>query len=242
MNTTWGSFFGPVNSHPLRTFHRTGSLLYHLFLAAESAVATAAGEVASQADSWFATDGWFDWFVPTGTALIAVLLVVVCVVAWASNLIGVPGNWISVAVLAIYAWMVPQESRAAIGYGAVVVAFAAALVGELIEFSASALGAQRAGASRRSTLYAVAGSMVGAILGAVVGIPVPVIGSILAAILFGGIGAAAGAFYGEWTDGRAWRESWTIGHAAFWGRTFGVFGKIAAGTIIVAIALFGVLL
>ena len=78
--------------------------------------------------------------------------------------------------------------------------------------------------------------------GAVVGIPVPVIGSILAAILFGGIGAAAGAFYGEWTDGRAWRESWTIGHAAFWGRTFGVFGKIAAGMIIVAIALFGVLL
>ena len=216
--------------------------LNHLILAAESAVAETVGEAAPTADSWFATDGWFDWFAPTGTALVALLLVVFCLIAWASNLIGLPGNWFSVAILAVYALIGPQESRAAIGYGAVAGAFIAALVGELVEFAASAFGAQRAGASRRSTIYAVAGSMIGAIFGAVVGVPVPVIGSILAAILFGGIGAAAGAFYGEWTDGRAWRESWTIGHAAFWGRTFGVFGKIAAGIVIVVIALLGVLL
>jgi uncharacterized protein YqgC (DUF456 family) len=216
--------------------------LNHFILAAESAVAGAMGEVGSNADSWFVTDGWFDWFAPTGTAFVALLLVVLCLVAWATNLIGLPGNWFSVAILAFYAWMGPQESRAAIGYTAVAVAFIAALIGELVEFAASAFGAKRAGASRRSTMYAVAGSMIGAISGALIGVPVPVIGSILAAILFGGIGAAAGAIYGEWSDGRAWQESWTIGHAAFWGRTFGVFGKIGTGIIILAIALFGVLL
>ncbi len=82
--------------------------------------------------------------------------------------------------------------------------------------------------------------MVGAILGALIGVPVPVIGSVLAAILFGGIGATAGAMYGEWTDGRSWRESWAIGHAAFWGRTFGTLGKITAGLVIVIIAITGV--
>jgi len=68
-----------------------------------------------------------------------------------------------------------------------------------------------------------------------------VIGSVLAAILFGGVGATLGAMYGEWTDGRPWRENWSIGHAAFWGRTFGTLGKVTAGLVIVIIAIVGIL-
>jgi hypothetical protein len=83
--------------------------------------------------------------------------------------------------------------------------------------------------------------MVGAIAGAFVGIPVPVVGPVIAAILFGGLGATGGAIYGEWSDGRNWRESWSIGHAAFWGRTFGTLGKVSAGMAIVVIALIAVL-
>ncbi len=86
------------------------------------------------------------------------------------------------------------------------------------------------------------GSMIGAIAGALIGVPVPVIGSVLAAILFGGLGATAGAMYGEWTDGKSWRESWPIGHAAFWGRTLGTLGKMSVGFAIVMIALVGVLI
>lgn len=185
---------------------------------------------------------WAIWLEPTGTVILAILLVVLCIVAWATNLIALPGNWFSVALLAIYAWLGPQESRASIGYVAVVIAFLCALLGEGIEFIAGAMGAQRAGASRKSTFYAVIGSMVGAIAGAVIGVPVPVIGSVLAAILFGGVGAAAGAMYGEWTDGRSWKENWSIGHAAFWGRTLGVVGKVSVGLVIVVIAIVGVLL
>lgn len=190
----------------------------------------------------FLTDSWTSWFAPTGAVVLAIAVVLLCLIAWGVNLFGLPGNWISVAILALYAWLGPQEGRTAIGYYAVCGAFVAALIGELIEFAAGAFGAKRAGASRRSTMYAVAGSMIGAISGALIGIPVPLIGSILAAILFGGVGAAAGAMYGEWSDGRPWRESWTIGNAAFWGRTLGVFGKISFGLVIVVIVLAAVLI
>lgn len=192
------------------------------------------------------TSWWSDWFEPwlepTSSVMVAVVLVLLCVVAWAANLIALPGNWISVAMLALYAWLGPDEGRLAIGGVAVGTALVLALAGELIEFAAAAFGAKRAGASRRATLYAVIGSMCGAILGAIVGVPVPVIGSVLAAILFAGVGATAGAMYGEWTDGRSWRESWPIGHAAFWGRTFGTLGKVIAGLGIVVIAAVGVLI
>ena len=115
------------------------------------------------------TGRWTFWMEPTGIVLAAIALVLLCVVAWGSNLIALPGNWFSVALLAIYAWLGPQESRASIGYVAVIAAFVVALLGELVEFIAAACGAQRAGASRKSTLYAVLGSIAGAIGGALVG-------------------------------------------------------------------------
>jgi len=120
--------------------------------------------------SWLQWSTWMQWLGPTSTVLLAVLLVLLCVIAWGTNLIALPGNWFSVGLLAVYAWLGPQESRAAIGVVPVLAAFACALLGEVIEFIAGALGAQRAGASRKSTLLAVVGSMVGAIFGAVIGI------------------------------------------------------------------------
>ncbi len=182
-----------------------------------------------------------DWLGPTGTVVMAIVLVTLCIVAWGLNLISLPGNWLAVAFLALFAWLGPESGRAAIGFLAVGSAFVFALMGEVIEFAAGAMEAQKAGASRRSTVLAMVGSMIGAIGGEFIGIPVPVIGPVLAAILFGGLGAMGGAMYGEWTDGRAWRESWTIGHAAFWGRTFGTLGKFAAGLAIVLVAIGGVL-
>ena len=212
----------------------TGSILTLKVLLVDSG----SGNVGTDGAGW---STWFEWVEPTSVIVAAMTLVLLCVIAWGSNLIALPGNWFAVLLLAIYAWAGPQEGRAAIGYVAVISAFGCALVGEIIEFIAGALGAQRAGASKKSTLFAVIGSMVGAIFGALVGVPVPVIGSVLAAILFGGVGATLGAMYGEWTDGRSWRESWSIGHAAFWGRTFGTLGKVTAGLVIIVIASVGVL-
>lgn len=203
---------------------------------------TLLAQAAAESEGGFSVGDWTAWLEPTGTVMIAVALVLLCIIAWATNLIALPGNWLAVALLAAYAWLGPQEGRIAIGYIPVVVAFVFALVGEGLEFIAAAMGAQRAGASRKSTFYAVLGSMIGAIVGAIIGVPVPVIGSVLAAILFGGFGAAAGAMYGEWTDGRDWKENWTIGHAAFWGRTIGILSKVSVGLVIVMIALGAVIL
>ena len=163
----------------------------------------------------------------------AALLAITCLAAWGLNLIALPGNWISIGALSLYVWLGPETGRAAIGIYVLVAALLLAVLGELLEFAAAAVGAKRAGASRRSTLYALIGSVAGAILGAVIGIPIPAVGSILAAILFGGVGATLGAMYGEWSQGRPWRESWAIGHAAFWGRTMGMLGKLLAGMAIV---------
>jgi hypothetical protein len=182
-------------------------------------------------------ESWWTRLEPAGAVAMATLLVALVVVAWATNLFALPGNWIAVALLALYVWFGPGDGRAAIGVTVLVIAFVLALIGELVEFMASAVGAQRAGASRRSTIFAVLGSMLGAIAGAAIGLPIPVIGSVLAAILFGGLGATAGAIYGEATDGRPWRESMSIGHAAFWGRTFGTLGKVTVGLAIVVLTL-----
>jgi len=186
-----------------------------------------------------ATTGWQgpDWLGPAGNWLTALALVFLCAVAWLTNLFMIPGNWIAVALLALYAWLGPDEGRLDAGWVGVTVAFALALLGELVEFVAGAAGATRAGASRRATLYAVVGSIAGACLGAVVGTPVPIIGSLLAAVLFGGLGATAGAMYGEWAGGRELQHSWRIGRAAFIGRTLGTLGKSTIGIGIVIVAL-----
>jgi uncharacterized protein YqgC (DUF456 family) len=226
----------------LRAFFTGSSSMKIISSFANSYQSNPLARILADSDPNAAPGGWTIWLEPTGTVMLAILLVLLCVIAWGTNLIALPGNWFAVALLAVYAWLGPQESRATIGYVAVVIAFLCALLGEVIEFIAAAMGAQRAGASRKSTIYAVVGSVIGAIFGAVIGVPVPVIGSVLAAILFGGCGAAAGAMYGEWTDGRSWKENWSIGHAAFWGRTLGIFGKVSVGLVIVVIAIVCVIL
>jgi uncharacterized protein len=175
------------------------------------------------------------WAIAIGPVLMGLLLMAACLVAWASNLVTLPGNWFMAILVAIYACLgVDPSSRPAIGLGSVVLVFALAFVGEVVEFVAGAAGAKKAGASRKSTILAIIGSMIGALVGAFVGVPIPIVGSIIAAILFAGLGATAGAMFGEWTDGRAWRDSWSIGHAAFWGRTFGTLGKVSVGVAILA--------
>lgn len=177
-----------------------------------------------------------------GTFLIASLLVLTCVAAWLLNLIALPGNWLAVLAMGMYAWLGPESGRAEIGLVPLALAFLAAVAGEIVEFAAGAVGASRAGASRRGTIMAIAGSMVGAIAGGIIGLPIPILGPVLAALLFGGLGATAGAMLAEWSDGKPWRENWRIGHAAFWGRTTGTFGKMLVGLLIVLTSLVAVLI
>lgn len=182
-----------------------------------------------------------DVMMPVGVVALGVALIVACTLAWLLNLFALPGNWLAIALMALYAWLGPETGRWQLGLVTLAIAFVLGLVGELIEFLAGALGASRAGASRRATWMAIVGSIIGAVVGGVVGLPIPVVGPVLAAILFGGLGATVGAMLAEWNDGTSWRDSWRIGQAAFWGRTTGTVGKMVAGLLVLVVCVFGVL-
>ena len=165
----------------------------------------------------------------------AVLLVVLCLGAWLTTLFTVPGNWIVVALAAGFAWLFPVAAGRGITWTTVFVLIGIAIVGEIIEFAASAAGAAKQGASRRSVALSIVGAAVGSIVGLAVGTPVPVVGSFVMALLGGAAGAFAGAYLGETWKGRGDEERVAAGKGAFVGRLWGTVGKLAAGAIMLAI-------
>lgn len=163
----------------------------------------------------------------------AALLALLAIVAWLSNLLSVPGNWILVGAAALYALLIEPSSPVAIGWWTVLSLAILALVGELVEFFAGAVGAARVGGSRRAAILALAGSLVGGFAGLWIGLPIPVVGPVLGALLLAGVGAFAGALLGERWLGRDLESSWRVGQAAFWGRLAGSLGKLLVGAAMV---------
>ena len=164
-----------------------------------------------------------------------VLLVVILIVGWLMTWMGLPGNWLIVLAAAIYMLLVPQDLRIALGWIPLAAIILLAILGEIFELIAGALGVAKAGGSRRSSILALIGSMLGAMLGLVIGVPIPLIGSLVAAVIFGGLGALVGAALGEGWKGRTFDESLQVGQAAFVGRVLGTGAKIICGTLIVAV-------
>jgi len=171
-----------------------------------------------------------------------VLLSLTAIVAWAMNVLGMPGNWLVVALGVATYFLSSSEKSIHVGLVALGIMVAAALIGEALEFVAGALGASRLGASKRSSALAIVGAMTGALVGLFAGsiIPIPIVGQVLGSLLFGSVGAATGAIGGERWAGKNWDESLQVGHAAFWGRLFGTVGKVVCGTLACAIFLFSI--
>ncbi|MDZ7618622.1 MAG: DUF456 domain-containing protein [Patescibacteria group bacterium] len=175
------------------------------------------------------------------TIVYAVLFVLFLTVCWLLNLFGLPGNWLVLAAVVVYVWLVPADSAIAIGWKTVIALLVLAILGEIIEFLAGAAGVSKAGGSRRGAVLAILGSIVGGLVGAVVGVPIPLVGSIIAAVLFAAIGAMAGAAVGELWVGRDAQATWHIARLAFWGRLAGTVGKVIIGAAMIAVAIGGVL-
>ena len=167
--------------------------------------------------------------------LAAILLVIVAVACWGLNVIGVPGNWLIVALVATYSYFMPDERRLDIDGLTVLGLLALAALGEGLELLAAALGASKAGASKRGTALALVGSLLGGMAG--IFVPIPVIGPIVGPIVCAGLGALTGAVIGEQWKGRDLDESLNIGHAAFWGRLIGTLGKILVGCVMLVLIL-----
>jgi uncharacterized protein YqgC (DUF456 family) len=160
-------------------------------------------------------------------ALLLILLLFAC---WFLTLLSMPGNWLMVAVTAVYAYLIP----ATLGWKTVVVLLILAALGEVVELLLGTVGTGRAGGSRRGAIMALVGSVLGGILGIFFGLPIPLVGSVLAAVLFAALGAMVGAVLGETWSGRSLGTSWRIAKAAFWGRLTGTLGKMLIGAAMIA--------
>lgn len=163
------------------------------------------------------------------------LLCVLLVVA------GLPGTWILIggAVLVDcldWLWL-PEGAPLTFHPLTLVAAVLVGLVGEALEFSLSAAGAARFGASRRGMVGSVIGGVVGAIFGTIF-IWIPIIGTIIGAL----VGTAAGAVVGEVSDGRkTLRDAAQPALGAVIGRILGTLAKLPIAIvvfIVLAVAVF----
>ena len=165
------------------------------------------------------------------------LFIVAVILFWALNLLGLPGNWLIVAIAVL--WMLVGPVGYQFHWAIPAVLTILAVIGELIEFLASVLGTKKLGGSTRGATLSVVGSITGGIVGAFFGIPfpVPLVGMVIGSVLFAAIGAWVGASLGEKWMGKTVEESLKIGGAAFVGRLLGTAGKLLVGSTMVVLTI-----
>jgi uncharacterized protein YqgC (DUF456 family) len=170
-------------------------------------------------------------------ALSFLLVVFIC---WAVNIAGLPGNWMVAGLAALYSYLVPDDFRSDVSWTAVIALLVLAVLGEVVEFAAGAVGTTSAGGSKRGAALSLLGSLIGGFVGIFVGgivIPIPLVGSVIGVLFFASLGAMAGAVLGEQWKGRDMEESLKVGQAAFWSRLAGTLGKIGIGAVMVAVVI-----
>lgn len=165
----------------------------------------------------------------------ASLLLIVNMVAWASTLITLPGNWILLALTILYAFFLPADYYPRISWTVVIVVAVIALLGELIEFLAGAAGAAKQGGSKLGIFLSIVGAFLGSIVGAISFSFIPVLGTMIGAVLGGALGAFGGAWLGEYNSQKTHEERFEIGKGAFIGRILGTVGKLAMGVIMLVV-------
>ncbi len=144
-----------------------------------------------------------------------------------------PGIWIMILVAAgCQAWLMLREPPAQMfDWWTLGACLILALLAELVEIFASAVGTKKAGGTRRGAIGSVIGALAGALLGTVL-IPIPILGTILGAAL----GAGGGAIIAERHNARkTWREAATIGAGAAVGRLAATIAKVAFAVVVATI-------
>lgn len=139
--------------------------------------------------------------------------------------LGLPGTWVMIAAAMGYGYL----ADAPIGFPTLVMVFALAIVGEIIEFTLAARYTRKYGGSRRAGW----GAIIGGIIGAIVGVPVPIIGSVIGAFA----GAFLGALVAERTRGVTTTDATRVATGALLGRAAAVAAKSAIGVAIAALIL-----
>ncbi|MHC4415096.1 MAG: DUF456 family protein [Planctomycetota bacterium] len=160
--------------------------------------------------------------------LVAALLFLLGAVCVVLVVIQLPGAWILLALAAVVEYCdrfyLPEGDRQTFGWWVLGSCLILLVIGEIVEFIAGALGAQKGGSSRRGTIGALVGGIAGIFIFTPLFFFVPLFGAFLGAVL----GTFVGAIVGELSAERATlRGSVRPAVGATIGRVLGTTGKVA---------------
>jgi uncharacterized protein YqgC (DUF456 family) len=166
--------------------------------------------------------------------LVGVLVALLGVASVFLVLVGLPGTWLLLGLVLLIelidGWWLVGEPAVTFAWWLLIACLGLAVVGEVLELVAGALGAKRGGASRRGMVFAAVGGIVGGIAGAPFGL---VLGAFAGAV----IGTFAGAVVGELGNpNTALGDTLRPATAASIGRILGTLVKLPIA-IAVAVAL-----
>lgn len=153
------------------------------------------------------------------------LLVVTNAAMLLLNLFALPGNWLMIALTALFAWW--QSDTSIFSVYTLVAVVVVAIAGEIVEFIAGPGGARKAGSTFRGAFGAIVGMMASAIAGTVI-VPIPIVGTIIG----GALGACLGTAALELTAGKKLDHSFRVGFGAGLGVLLGTGGKFLIGVLI----------
>ncbi|UCG16859.1 MAG: DUF456 domain-containing protein [Phycisphaerales bacterium] len=154
-------------------------------------------------------------------------LVVACLAGVLLAVVQLPGTWLILAVAIAYSWLGDWDRLTPT---VLCVLAGMAVIGELVEFAASALVVRRAGASRRASWYALGGGFIGMF---VFSLPLPVIGTVAGGV----IGCFVGAVIGEMTVRDDMMGAARVGLLAAAGRALGTVGKLLVAVAMAALCI-----
>lgn len=147
------------------------------------------------------------------------------------DLVGLFGNWIILAAVAL-AWVATGfENFGIVGLGCMA---GFAVLGEVLETALAGYGARKFGGSKGSMVAALVGCLLGAAFGTPL-IPIPIVGTLIGACLGAFIGAALYEYIK--LEKKAGEALWT-GLGAAIGKVGGVFAKLFCGMAMLIIAYF----
>jgi uncharacterized protein YqgC (DUF456 family) len=158
------------------------------------------------------------------------ILLLILLLGWMINIVGLPGLWLMVAAYGLYA--LASGWGIYVGWASLIAMIVLALLAEVAEFGASAAGSKAAGGRMRGMIGGVIGAFVGGILFSIF-LPIWPVSTIIGAVL----GAFAGALVMEFTD-KEWEHAVRVGIGAAKGRLWAIAIKMLFGLAMFLVALF----
>lgn len=157
-----------------------------------------------------------------------ILLLLLTIGGLALTLIGLPGLWLMVGSMAVFAMITGWEIY--VGAPSLIAVLALAMVAEILEFIAGAAGSKAAGGRTRGMIGAIVGAVIGGLFLSI--IPIPIISTIIGACL----GAFLGAAIMELSD-KDVQHAIRVGVGAAKGRFWGIAIKLGIGAVMLIVIL-----